>query len=66
MVVGPVLVRCKSGDECVREFPHVVVLVSVLGDGVGQIDTEICPFRVVDESCVVWTVFVCGRDLWEW
>ena len=41
-------------------------MVSKLGDGVGQIDAEIRPFRVIDDSCVVWTVNVCGVNLWEW
>ena len=42
------------------------MLVSKLGDGVGQIDAEIRPFRVIDDSCVVWTVDVCGVNLWKW
>ena len=56
----------EAGDENVRKFPHGVVLVSKLGDGVGQIDAEIRPFRVIDDSCVVRTVVVCGVNKWNW
>ena len=56
----------EGGDENVSEIPHGVVLVCKLGDCVGQIDAEIGPFRVIDDSCVVRTFVVCSVNKWSW
>ena len=37
----------------------MVVVVCMLGDIVGQVDTKIRPFCVVDDGGVVWAFVVC-------
>ena len=56
---SPVFVGREGSDENIGEFPHVVVMVNMLGDFVGQIDAKIRPFRVVGDSGVVWAFVVC-------
>ena len=56
---SPVFVGREGSDENIGEFPHVVVMVNMLGDFVGQIDAKIWPFRVVGDSGVVWAFVVC-------
>ena len=56
---SPVFVGREGSDENIGELPHVVVMVNMLGDFVGQIDAKIRPFRVVDDSGVVWAFVVC-------
>ena len=56
---GPVFVGREGSDENIGEFPHVVVMMCMLGDFFGQIDAEIGPFRMVGDSGVVWAFVVC-------
>ena len=61
--VGPVIVGRKSGDQCVCEMPHVVVLVCVLCDGGGQCDVKIWPIRVLNNGSGVWAISVGNENV---